>query len=387
MNINKIQNLCLKKLSSDNWTSYDPYDALTNPFLEKISSKSDLLRRVLIQINAKSPFNLRWLGMKKMIHTKTISDMLWFYSISNQENKVANVDFFFNLLIKQKNNKGYGWGLNFPYTSRFINADSDMPNLYNTVNSGLAICHAFKFLDTVNQLEAVKALKGILVFLDEQFGFVDEGDRGWYLYYPGQKHPTYNVNALTLYFFSHLKVLNHHEIEINHDKYMKILNLLIKEQNQDGSWFYARSEKGKWIDGFHSAFIIESLAFNYVSNVSADGLEEAIESAWKFYKKEMFTEEGYPRYFVESRKYPIESQNCAQSIQTIACICNWLKKSETQLLKKVINNTIVNLYNDEGYFYFKKTKYWTHKTSFSRWSNTPMILALEYAEITLRDCK
>lgn len=378
MNFKEIQHKCLRNLLSNKLASYDPYDALTNPLLNKLSSKYDLVRRVMIQLNAKSPFNFRWIGMKKMAHTKTLSDLLWYYSMSNEKNKIEHIQTYFDLLLERKNKTGYGWGLNFPYTSRFINADSEMPNLYNTVNSGIAICHAIEFLNQNSRYRAVEAIKGILEFLDSEFGFIDEADRGWYLYYPGQKHPTYNVNALTIYFMSHAKNLNLPEIEIDSDRMTKILNLLIKEQNDDGSWYYARSEKGKWIDGFHTAFVLESLTYTFHNGIMTAGLKECIDKAWNFYLTAMITKDGFPRLFVESGKYPVESQNCAQSIQTVACVCLWLKKDENELLNKIVKNTIDNLYCDKGYFYHKKTKFWNYKTSYSRWSNTPMILAIEY---------
>jgi hypothetical protein len=381
MKLRDIQMKCIENLENSSLSSYDLYDALTNNFLNKITRNKILLRRIIIQINAKSPFNLRWLGMKKMIHTKTLSDLLWYYSLNSNRDKT---EFYFRELIKRKKSTGYGWGLNFSYTSRFIDADKEMPNLYNTINSGIAICHAYSLLSDEDKKEATNALKGILDFLENNLGFVDEGDTGWYLYYPGQKHPTYNVNALTLYFISHLRNILQIDDSFIQNRHDKILNLLIKEQNQDGSWFYARSSKGKWIDGFHSAFIIESLAFNYYSGNQTIELKNCIDKAWEFYLKNMFTKDYFPKYFYKDGKFPIESQNCAQSIQTIACMGIWLKKPIDDVLKAVIKNTLVNLYCDKGYFYHKKTKFWTFKTSYSRWSNTPMILGLEYASKYLK---
>lgn len=381
MKLREIQMKCMANLEKSSLSSYDLYDALTNNFLNKITKNKFLLRRIIIQINAKSPFNLRWIGMKKMIHTKTLSDLLWYYSLNSNKDKT---ELYFRELIKRKNSTGYGWGLNFPYTSRFIDADKEMPNLYNTINSGIAICHAYSLLSDEDKNEASTALYGILDFLENNLGFVDDGDSGWYLYYPGQKHPTYNVNALTLYFISHLRNILNIDNSFIQNRHDKILNLLIKEQNQDGSWFYARSSKGKWIDGFHSAFIIESLAFNYYSGNQTIELKNCIDKAWEFYIKNMFTKDYFPKYFAEDGKFPIESQNCAQSIQTIACMGIWLNKPIDNILKTVINNTVVNLYSAKGYFYHKKTKFWTFKTSYSRWSNTPMILGLEYASKYLK---
>lgn len=381
MKLREIQMKCIENLESSGLSSYDLYDALTNDFLNKVTRNKILLRRIVIQVNSKSPFNLRWLGMKRMIHTKTFSDLLWYYSLTSNRDKTA---LYFRELIKIKKINGYGWGLNFPYTSRFIDADKDMPNLYNTINSGIAICKAHSLLSDADKKEATNALEGILDFLENNLGFVDEGDTGWYLYYPGQKHPTYNVNALTLYFLSHLRTILPADYEYFQNRHDKILNLLIKEQNQDGSWFYARSPKGKWIDGFHSAFIIESLAFNYYSGNKTTELKKCIDKAWDFYLENMITKEYFPKYFYQDGKFPIESQNCAQSIQTLACMGIWLDKPVDTILKAVIKNTVVNLYCDKGYFYHKKTKFWSFKTSYSRWSNTPMILGLEYASRHLK---
>lgn len=376
MKIRDIQIKCIENLEKSSLSSYDLYDALTNNLINKVTKNKMLLRRIVIQINSKSPFNLRFLGMKKMVHTKTLSDLLWYYSLAGDKSKT---ELYFKKLLARKNVKGYGWGLNFPYTSRFIDADTEMPNLYNTINSGIAICNAYKLLSVDNSKEAVKAIKGIIDFLESNLGFIDEGDTGWYLYYPGQKHPTYNVNALTLYFLSHVRTILPEDfsfIKVRHDK---ILNLLLKEQNEDGSWFYARSPKGNWIDGFHSAFIVESLAFNYYSGNKTIELKECIDKGWDFYIKKMITKDYFPKYFVDDNKFPVESQNCAQSIQTLACMGMWLQKPVENVLKVVIKNTIVSLYCKEGYFYHKKTQFWTYKTSYSRWSNTPMILGLEYA--------
>lgn len=384
MHIKEIQNNCIKYLESNDLISFDLYDALTNSFLDSISQNHNLLRRVIIQINARSPVNLRWLGMKKMIHTKSISDLLWYYSISAEQNKESNIQRYFKLLMENKNSSYYGWGLNFPFTSRFGSSNSNTPNLYNTVHAGMAICHAYPYLEKANKKLAYDALKGIMNFIEKELGFVDEGNKGWYLYYPGQMSPTYNVNALALYLIMQITQLINYDDKIIDSRIDKILYLLISEQNVNGSWNYARTETGKWIDGFHTAFIIESLAYVYKSGKATKELSVCIDKAWKFYKEEMFTGEAFPIYFYNGSKYPIESQNCAQAIQSISCMGLWMGIDTSIFLKRVMHNAVKNLYCKKGFFYHKKTRYWTFSTSYSRWSNTPMILALEYARSYLK---
>ena len=375
---------CEDYIVKRDYRSYDPFDALTNKYINLLTRKSDLLRRLAIQINSKSPVDLHWTGMKQMVHTKTLSDLLW-YNALNPASPAAKVDHFFEWLMKQRSAKGYGWGLNFPYTSRFINADAAMPNLYNTINSGIAICYAAGRLNASNHKVAVTAINSVFDFMEQELGYVSEPGKGWYLYYPGQKYPTYNVNALTLYFFAlgkSLGLLNRPEID---SRINDLIELLCSEQEADGSWHYSRSAKGGWVDGFHTGFILESLAVAYKSGWKSDKLEASLKKGWNFFIEVMFTKDGYPKYFSGSDKYPIEAQNCAQAIQTLANMGKWLGWENKPLLKQTIEHTMNNLYDKRGFFYHKKTKYVTYKTPYLRWSVTPMILALHYAKDFLKE--
>ena len=375
--VNEIIKNCEKFVISNNYESYDLFDAMTNRFINRITKNKKLLRRIAIQVISKSPFDLHWLGMKKMLHTKTISDMLFYYSI-NGENNISEINRFFELLIKRKIGKSYGWGLNFPYTSRFNDTNADIPNLYNTSNAGISICYSFHFLNNKNQIVAKKAIKEIVNFIETDLGYNDEKNKGWYRYYPGQIYPVYNVNALTIYLLAFIKKLEFYNLDFLDSRIKAISNLLAEEQEQDGSWFYSRSDKGKWIDGFHTGFILESLAFVYKEGYE-EHLKGILKKGWSFYIEKMFTKEGYPKYFLQSDKYPIESQNCAQSIQTISNIGIWLNWEQKKLLDKITEITIDNLYNAKGYFIHKKTKYFTNKKPFIRWSITPMMIALSFA--------
>lgn len=385
MTLKEIITKCDGYIQKQNYRSYDQFDALTNDFLYRISHNRELLRRIFIQIVSKSPVNLHGLGMKKMLHTKTISDLLWFYSVNKELGSTTEINHFFELLLERKLPAGFSWGLNFPYASRFIDADAKMPNLYNTANSGLSICHSYPYLNPKNKLIAEEALNGIVVFIEQGLGFVDENTKGWYVYYPEQNKPVYNVNALTLYLLAYIRKLDFNNSEFLDLRIRSLINLLREEQENNGSWYYSRAPNGKWIDGFHTGFILESLAF-----ASKEGYEveitKVLQKGWTFYLNKMFTKEGFAKYYLTSNKYPIESQNYAQSIQTLANISRWLKWDQKQLLTKIINITIDNLFDmEKGYFYYKKTKYFTYKMPYLRWAVTPMMLALSYAILCLED--
>jgi hypothetical protein len=373
-----IQN-CTKYIELHEYKSYDLFDALTNPSINYLTGPFPYLRRVANQINSRSPLDLHWIGMKKMVHTKLMSDLVWLYSLINFKNKAVNS--YKRLLGLGISQGGLAWGLNFPYTSRFIDARFNTPNLYNTTTSGLAICELAN-ADNINLTEYQTQIEKIVISMFTVFGFHNDTSKGWFSYYPGQAYPTYNVNALAIYFLC--KANNTFKCEVVKPEIIeKIIQLLISEQNVDGSWYYSRSEKGKWIDGFHTGFIIESLAYVYSHGFDSANLLSSIKKSWDFYIKNLFTSEGYPKYYSNGKMFPIESQNCAQAIQTLSLVGMWMNWNQKELLEKVIFNTVSNLYSSDGYFYYKRTRYLTNKSSYLRWSTSPMLLALAYADIYL----
>ena len=217
--------------------------------------------------------------------------------------------------VKQKN----VWGLNFPYATRFIDADKEMPNLYNSCTMGIALTYYYELINMDNNL-----LEKIYEDICSTFKYIKENDKGYFIYYPGQKHPTYNVNALALFLFTRInKVLGTNIVP--EQRINEMVELIISEQLTKGSWYYSRTDNGKWIDGFHTGFIIESLIQVYKNGYQSAKLKNSIDKAIKYYNYEMFTTDGYPKYFDKSDKYPIESQNCAQAIQTLSII-NGFKK-------------------------------------------------------------
>jgi hypothetical protein len=364
---------CESFIQSKNYESFDIFDALTCSWINFLTQKSVFLRRVAIQINARSPFNLHWLGMRKMQHTKTISDMLWLYSLQTSSRNESQIKLLLDNLIARAVTGKLVWGLNFNYATRFTNACPETPNLYNTCTVGLAITECFEKYDLdLNMLETMYK------DLCNTFEFINEGNKGFFIYYPGQKHPTYNVNALALYLFSRINFVSKKEI-VPQDKIKRMVNLIVSEQLEDGSWFYSRSSKGEWVDGFHSGFIIESLIYTFNSGMNvSEELHVSINKAIEFYLSKMFTSEGYPKYFDYSDKYPVECQNIAQAIQTLSLIKEYTEFNVDDLLDSLVKNTINDLYSGKGYFYYKKERYYLYKQNYFRWSTAPILVSLQH---------
>ncbi len=387
--LNKIIDDSIAFVEGQYYKSFDILDSLTNPFINKITKDSELIRRIAIQINARLPVSIRMIGMKSMMHTKTLSDFLSIYSLQYSRTqddiylKKAQNILEELLLIKIKTYSGIGWGLNFPYTTRFVNAGISTPNLYNTVNSLNAI---LDYYNLIHDSKIKNQIRTIISFVINDLGITNiDDDLAWISYFPNQKHATFNVNAMAAASFVRTNYVLDEEL-VKKETIIRLTKFIVKHQNSNGSWYYALSDNGKWIDGFHTGFILESLATiqSFYSNVP--GLYSSLLSGYNYFISNLFTDDFWPSYYPKT-KYPIESQNCAQAIQTIANISSVLKMNNREKLKKIIENVISVLYNKKGYFYYKKSKNLTYKQIYFRWSQSPMVLSLIHATKFLNSCE
>jgi hypothetical protein len=383
--IEKIIQDSIQYIQKKEYRSYDVYDALTNPFINKITKGKLLIRRIVIQINSRSPVSLRFLGMKAIVHTKTLSDLLSVFSLLYKETKEKEwldkaQDMYQKLLgVKLESEDGIAWGLRFPYTSRFVDASDQTPNLYNTTCSALAILDYFE----VNPSEEVKnVLHRVVDFIFNTLEVTHEDHNvAWIRYYPMQTRPIYNVNAMVAGFFVRINHLFKLEV-VKKDTIEGIINLLKMHQNPNGSWYYSSTDNGKWVDGFHTGFLLESLASIY--NIHKDeSLGQVVTKGYEFFRENLLSKTLIPKYF-DTNLYPIEAQNCAQAIQTIAICSKSLGIDHKKELSMVIRNVNHSLYNPKGYYYFKKERLFTNRQYFMRWCHTPMVLALVHAKNTLQ---
>lgn len=372
---------CVNFTDQRDYISYDVFDAMNSNFLSKITGNNVFLKRVAIQLNAKSPINFRpLLGVKKMVHTKTLSDFLSIYShlytITKDENYKIKAHEIYNQLWERriKIDNGFGWGLNFHYSTRFTNASKSTPNLYNTLNATHSI---IDFYQVFKSIELKDVLDGVLDFILNYLGVVEESETiSWLRYYPKQTGmPTPNVNATSASLF--VRINSIYENKIDDSLIVKLLNFVKVNQNKDGSWYYTTNEKGRWIDGFHTGFVLESLSLIKKLDSKYD-IDKCLDLGVDFFIKNLISEDFIPKYF-DNKTYPIESQNCAQCIQTLSKLILYNNYNLNDLLEKVIKVVLDNLYDKEGYFYHKKTKNSTYKHYYGRWSQSPMILSLIYA--------
>ncbi|MBN8569585.1 MAG: hypothetical protein J0M18_08140 [Ignavibacteria bacterium] len=362
--------------------SFDPYDGLNTP-LRKLFFKIRILERLWLQFIRLIPVNIRRIvGIKKMIHLKTVSDLLSASSIlyekTNDQEYLLKAEKYFMILgnmdLKQSN--GSGWGLRFYFSTRFVQANDSSANLFNTINVLNSLLDYYtinKKLDNEEPCIKIKKLIDVTInFIEKELGYTETESTLIWNYWEGLKTPVYNVNALMVGFLSRYKKM------FNDNKYdghiQKTLEFLKQGQNAEGSWNYSAGSEANFIDGFHTGYILEGLSIAKLNGVLFD--EAFFEKGVKYFLEYFFTKDYLPKYYNKSL-YPIDGQNFAQAIQTLYYLYK-VNDTKDKIIDNVLEQTDKILWNEKGYYNYMKTKYFTYTTAMDRWVNAPMYLALSY---------
>lgn len=353
--------------------SYDPYDGLLSPLARPLMANR-LLSRLWLQAVRHFPVNLRpVLGIPKMLHTKLLSDLASAYCLlfhtTGDENWSAAADRNLGLLVQQATTTpgGLGWGLNFPYVTRFVSADSTEPNIFQTINAVQAFLDGVKYLGRTEFIEYARKGFG---FLNRDLGYMESSAGICWNYWKGMQTPIYNVNGLMAGLTAQLWQITGDDSYRNLS--VRTLNFLFSGQRRDGSWPYAAGESATFTDGFHTGYIIEGLSRAGMTGAVKLGTE--YDKAVHYYLDNFFSEEGLPKYYPDS-VYPLDGQNVAQAWQTLSFLVT-AGRVEKEFLIRCFESSDKWLWDRSGYYHYRRTKLWHSKVPMHRWVTGPMLSAL-----------
>ena len=363
-------------IQKKSFASYDPYDGLRSPIASLFRNNHPFISRLWLQSVKLSPVNIRPLiGIKKFFHTKAVSDFASAYcqlaSATNNRIYHDRASACLNLLcnLTSETTKGMGWGLRYPYATRFVKADAKQANIFQTINAIHAFLDGFEALKKDEYLEIAR--KGFL-FLTDELSYSETDQTIAWNYWKNFPFNIYNVSALMIGLTARMWRIE--KVDRYHTFSVKLYNFIASNQNKDGSWYYSDDRRGHFIDGFHTGYVLEGIARGILAGVLTPN--DAITKGVAYYRKNLFTEDLLPRYFNTSTK-PIEGQNFAQALQTFYFLhrIGMIKKD---LIYKCFEITDPLLWNPKGYYNYKASRLLVSQPPMHRWVTGPMLLALSY---------
>lgn len=301
--------------SGIDWRSHDPFDLLLSPYLGGLRQRAPFAARVFVQIGRRSGGRTRrLLRVPPHEEPKALADYLRAAVLLSSQGRAWASPWVDRLAGRLRAiGDTPGWGLAFPYVSRFVNAPAGTPNAYTTTSVVEALLDAALFSDDPKAPE--RAHTG-LRFVVEELGVITHSGRRWLRYWPDNDARIVNVQALAAGLLA--RVDSQHGDSRLGALADDLVETVLAAQRPDGSWLYSDDPRGSFIDGFHTGFNLQGLT-EYTGwrsdGTRAAPVADAVRLGLRYFHERLMTPEGLPRGFSDGR-VSLDTQNVAQCIQT-----------------------------------------------------------------------
>jgi hypothetical protein len=361
---------------ANDWAGYDPYDALNSKLFEVLPAlDSRVPRLVLTQLLKRSPINIRsFLLVPKTENPKAIALFLSALLKSPALSAQSGVDLVDQLAdrlvaLRSADTPYCCWGYSFAWQTRTVIVKRAAPNLVCTTFVANAFLDLYERCRRQEHLAvAVSAAEYIL---NELYWTDTVGAAGFSYPLKSIRVQIHNANFLAAALFC--RVYKHTRQSKFIDPALKVARYSAEQQLADGSWYYGQGKTQRWIDNFHTGYNLGALQ-QVDRYLETDEFEARIRRGFDFYKTHFFREDGAARYF-HDRTYPIDIHCIAQSIITLLMFQE-LDADTIPLARSVFRWAMDHMWDERGFFYYRILRFATIRTSYMRWSQAWMLLAL-----------
>jgi hypothetical protein len=359
---------------ANDWAGYDPYDALNSRLFDAVPFlNSRFPRLILTQILKRSPVNLRPVaGVPKTQNPKAIALFLSaFLKLSRiaMPGAEATAELMLERLeaLRSRDDR-YCWGYSFPWQGRAVLVPAGAPNLVCTTFVANSLLNAYEQRRDARCLQMALSAAGYIL----QDLYWTDGDRCGFAYpLPSVRADVHNANFLASALLC--RAYKHTGERRFLDPALRVARYSTGRQRADGSWFYGETSSAQWIDNFHTGYNLCALQ-SIRDSAETTEFDSAIRRGLEFYRAHFFRQDGAPRYF-HDRTYPLDIHCVAQSIITLVAFQSQDEKS-VPLARKVLGWAMQHMWDEKGYFYYRVLRSGTIRTSYMRWSQAWMLLAL-----------
>lgn len=361
---------------ANDFAGYDPYDALNSKlFMALPLLQSRFPRLVLTQTLKRSPINIR--RLLQVPATQNPKAIALFLSAVLKAQELGNCetgDLVASLTdrlvaLRSPDSPYWCWGYSFPWQTRTIVVPRWSPNLVCTTFVAGALLDLYEQRPDSRWLSMVVSAADYL--LNELY-WTDGGSVASFSYpLRSLRSRTHNANFLAAAMLCRL--YKHTGEKKLLDPALKVARYSSAMQREDGSWAYGEDGTQQWIDNFHTGYNLCALQ-QIDRALETDEFESCIRRGFAFYKAHFFRKDGAARYFHNST-YPIDIHSVAQSVITLLAFRD-LDPDNVRLAHSVLQWAMNHMWDDRGFFYYRVLRFCTIRTSYMRWSQAWMLLAL-----------
>lgn len=355
----------------EEFSGYDPFDGLNSRIFQSLPFRNFALARLAwLQMVKRSPVNLRKnLLIDKGVNPKGIAlfalaELARFRATNNESHKRNAQNLLEKLLllrIEIKNRTAFGY--NFDWQSRAFFAPLGTPTIVPTAFAARGFIEAYELFKNAIYLETAREICEF-IYADLNRPFESEAEI-CFSYTPIDRSVIYNASLLAGESLAEVGVLTNNQTYL--DLAAKSARFVARRQQENGAWAYGSKLRHRWIDNFHTAYILLSLyRIQKLIPDLKDETENSIKIGINFWLENFFLADGTPKYY-DKQTFPIDIHSASAAIVAL-CELNEFDNRCLLLAEKVAHWMVINMRDEGGFFYYQKRKRTTVKTPFIRWS-------------------
>ena len=269
------------------------------------------------------------------------------------------------------------WGYSFPWQTRTVVVPRGAANLVCTVFVANALLDVYENSGNARLLEMATSSCDYIL---RDLYWIDGNDVASLAYpLPTSRARVHNANLLGAALLTRVARLSGSQQYI--EPALKVARYSAGAQQPDGSWHYGDMATQRWVDNFHTGYNLEALR-SIGENVATTEFDARIRSGLGFFREHFIRKDGAPRYF-HDRTFPIDIHCVSQSIITLAEF-RYLDEGSLDEAYRVFVWAKNHMLDPEGFFYYRVLRLGRIKTSYMRWSQAWMLIALSTLLDSLR---
>lgn len=384
-NLRSASEILDRWIEDEQFAGWDPHDLLNSPFLRPLATPTSwgyFIGIAAVQFGRRSPWNLRGpLHVPKMRNAKAVGLFLASYSRKYALRQSHETLHFLEEMVKwleETGNRSYGgigWGYPFPWASRSFFLTRGEPTSVNTSFIVMGLLDAYEFAGITRALELAKEAGE---FLAHGLNRYQQAEEICFSYTPRDKRWVHNANALVAGALARLgNTLGHSEwVDLARSAAFYTAN----RQRPDGSWPYGEGLRYRWVDNFHTGYVLDALQ-DIAHWAGEPRLLSVVQRGYDYWKEHFFREDGAPRFAVNST-YPIDVHCAAQATLTFSRHRSYDPEGST-LAISCAQWAVNNMQTPQGWFVYQLYPHYTIRIPYMRWSQAWMQRALTELEFSL----
>jgi hypothetical protein len=188
----------------------------------------------------------------------------------------------------------------------------------------------------------------------------EQGGTRFYGYHPGAEVAIHNANLLVASLAARAGAADERDADA--------VAFTLARQREDGSWPYGEHPRVSWVDGYHTAYVLDALRL-----WDAAGLEptagDALRRGLDLFLSRLVDPDGAPRATTTSR-YPLDTHAAATAVTTLT------RLGEVSAASRVLDWTLAHMRRPDGRFAYRRGRVMRNAVPYVRWSDGHMLLAL-----------